>query len=801
MQGYCKEKRNMVEIEIDGKKVEVQEGSMVMDAANKLGTYIPHFCYHKKLSIAANCRMCLVEVEKAPKPLPACATPVTAGMIVRSHSDKAVKAQKGVMEFLLINHPLDCPICDQGGECQLQDLAVGYGASQSRYEEEKRTVAPKEAGPLISMREMSRCIHCTRCVRFGQEVGGIMEFGMLGRGENAVITSFVGKAVDSELSGNMIDLCPVGALTSKPFRYRARTWELSRRKSVSPHDGLGANLIVQVKGGQVMRVLPLENDSVNECWISDKDRFAYEGLASEERLTTPMVKQDGKWQATDWQTALEYVAHGLRSIRHEHGAQNIAALAAPTSTLEELTLLQKVMRGIGSENIDFRLRQSDFALDGQIRPWLGMSISDFGKLRGAFIIGSFVRKDHPLLAARLRNAVKHGAKVSLLHATDDDLLMPVANKIIAAPSEWLASLQQVIVAIAQSKNLAVPAGFDGVEPSEQAKLTAASLSTGEPRGVFLGNAAAQHPQASALHAAAQWIAENTGATFGYLTEAGNTVGGYLANAFPVDGAANGAVNARTMFEQPRKAYVLLNVEAELDCHDPLTARAALAGAEMVVAMSVYRNERIMATADVLLPVAPYTETSGTMVNCEGRVQSFNTTVKPMGEARPAWKVLRVLGNLLGLNGFDYDNSEAVRDELLSSFGPTENGTAAYLGNGAGLALQAPAAKSAIEAPLRGRLERIAQVPIYSTDAIVRRSAPLQQTDDARAPKAWISSALATELAVVDGAALTVTQGAGSALLNVGIDAGLPDNVVRIAAAHESTYTLGAMFGAVSVEKA
>jgi len=356
----------MVEIEIDGKKVEVQEGSMVMEAANKIGTYIPHFCYHKKLSIAANCRMCLVEVEKAPKPLPACATPVTNGMIVRSHSEKAVKAQKGVMEFLLINHPLDCPICDQGGECQLQDLAVGYGGSSSRYEEEKRVVVPKDAGPLISMREMARCIHCTRCVRFGQEVAGVMEFGMLNRGEHAEITSFVGKTVNSELSGNMIDLCPVGALTSKPFRYRARTWELSRRKSVSPHDGLGSNLIVQVKGGEVMRVLPLENEEINECWLSDRDRFSYEGLNVEERLTRPMIKQDGKWMEADWQTALEYVAHGLRNIRHEHGADAIAALATPGSTLEELALLKKLVNGIGSDNVDFRLRQSDFALSGEI---------------------------------------------------------------------------------------------------------------------------------------------------------------------------------------------------------------------------------------------------------------------------------------------------------------------------------------------------------------------------------------------------------------------------------------------------
>ncbi len=558
---------------------------MVMDAANKLGTYIPHFCYHKKLSIAANCRMCLVEVEKAPKPLPACATPVAPGMIVRSNSEKAVKAQKGVMEFLLINHPLDCPICDQGGECQLQDLAVGYGDSTSRYEEEKRVVVPKDVGPLISMKEMTRCIHCTRCVRFGQEVAGVMEFGMLGRGEHAEITSFVGKTVDSELSGNMIDLCPVGALTSKPFRYSARTWELSRRKSVSPHDSLGSNLIVQVKAGKVMRVLPLENDDVNECWISDKDRFAYEGLNSEDRLTNPMIKQDGKWQETDWQTALEYVAHGLSNIKHEHGADSIAALAAPYSTLEELSLLQKMVRGLGSENIDFRLRQSDFSLDASVTPWLGMSIAEFSALKRAFVIGSFLRKDHPLLAARLRQAVKQGASVSILHATDDDLLMPVANKMIKAPSDWLAALGEIIAAVAQARSIAAPAGFENIEASAEAKQIAASLLSGEPKAVLLGNAVLQHPQAAKLHAAAQWLAQNTDAKFGFLTEAANTVGGYLANAVP---GANGA-NAAQAFEKPRKAYVLLHAEPELDSFNPQAARAALNQAEMVVVMSAFKH--------------------------------------------------------------------------------------------------------------------------------------------------------------------------------------------------------------------
>ncbi|HEY8102794.1 MAG TPA: NADH-quinone oxidoreductase subunit NuoG [Burkholderiaceae bacterium] len=778
----------MVEIEIDGKKVEVLEGSMVMDAANKLGTYIPHFCYHKKLSIAANCRMCLVEVEKAPKPLPACATPVTAGMIVRSNSDKAVKAQKSVMEFLLINHPLDCPICDQGGECQLQDLAVGYGPSASRYEEEKRVVHHKDVGPLISMKEMSRCIHCTRCVRFGQEIAGVMELGMTGRGEHSEITSFVGNTVDSELSGNMIDLCPVGALTSKPFRYSARTWELSRRKSVSPHDGLGSNLIVQVKGGKVLRVLPLENEEINECWLSDKDRFAYEGLNSDQRLTKPMIKQNGQWIETEWQTALQYVAHGLRNIKHEHGADAIAALGTPTSTLEELSLLQKLVRGLGSENIDFRLRQSDFSLDGNVTPWLGMSINEFSQLKRTFIIGSFLRKDHPLLAARLRQAAKRGAKINVLHATDEDLLMPVANKMIKAPSAWLSALGEVIVAIAQAKSITAPVGFEKIVPSAEAKKIAESLLSGEPKAILLGNAAAQHPQASQLHVAAQWIAQNTDAKFGYLTEAGNTVGGYLANALPGNGA-----NALKSFELPRKAYVLLNAEPEFDSHNPQVARAALDQAEMVVALTPFMHG--MAYADVLLPIAPFTETSGTFVNCEGRAQSFNGSVKPLGDTRPAWKVLRVLGNLLGLSGFDYETSEAIRTEIIGEKTDTGFDLTSRLNNFANLQPQAAAQNSGTG------LERVADVPIYFSDAIVRRAESLQETTDAQPPKARLSIALAQKLGVKDGDQVNVAQGQGSVALAASIDKTLPDNVVRVAAAHASTISLGAMFGSITVEKA
>jgi NADH-quinone oxidoreductase subunit G len=629
------------------------------------------------------------------------------------------------------------------------------------------------------MQEMARCIQCTRCVRFGQEVAGVMELGMIGRGEHSEITAFVGQTVNSEMSGNMIDLCPVGALTSKPFRYSARTWELSRRKSVSPHDGLGANLIVQVKGGKVKRVLPLENDAVNECWISDKDRFSYEGLDAADRLTQPMLKQGGEWKEVDWQTALEYVAHGLKNIKHEHGANALAAVATPHSTLEELHLLQKLTRAMGSDSVDTRLRHSDFSLS-DVTPWLGMSIAEFGQLNRAFVIGSFLRKDHPLLATRLRTAVKGGAKLSILHATDDDLLMNVANKMIVAPSEWLSALSQVVVAVAKAKEVSAPAGFEGVTASDAANAIAASLISGENKGVFLGNAATQHPQAAALHAAAQWIAEQTGAKLGYLTEAANTVGAYIVNA-------NGA--KVPAFSEQKQAYVLLNAEPELDAHNPQAAAAALKHAEMVVVMSAYKHG--MDYADVLLPVSPFSETSGTFVNCEGRAQSFNGTVKPLLETRPAWKVLRVLGNILGLSGFDYDTSEAIRDEVLGA-GVTD--LSAKLNN---ITRQAVVAASAASTGT----ERIADVPIYFADAVVRRAESLQKMADAAAPKAHLSSALAQQLGVAAGDTVKVTQGSGSAILVAAVDAKLPANAVRVAAAHASTAALGGMFGSITVEKA
>ncbi|MEK7437205.1 MAG: NADH-quinone oxidoreductase subunit NuoG [Pseudomonadota bacterium] len=774
----------MPTVEINGRQIEVRNGATVMDAANALGIAIPHFCYHKKLSIAANCRMCLVQVEKAPKPLPACATPVTEGMKVFTDSEYARTAQKSVMEFLLINHPLDCPICDQGGECLLQDLSVGYGKSASRYQEEKRVVFHKNIGPLISMEEMSRCIHCTRCVRFGQEIAGVMELGMMGRGEHSEIVSFVGNSVDSELSGNMIDLCPVGALTSKPFRYKARTWELARRKSVSPHDSLGSNLVVQAMANTVMRVLPLENEGLNECWLSDRDRYAYEGLNSEDRLTQPMLKVDGKWQEADWQQALAAVAKGLKNAQADHGGPALGALAAPHSTLEELYLLGKLMRGIGSENVDFRLRQSDFSADQKQAgaPWLGMKIADIGSLDRVLVVGSFLRKDHPLLANRLRQAAKRGQQVNLIHATDDDLLMRVANKAIVPPQNIPEALAQVVKAVAEAKQRPLPAALAGVTVGADAKNIAASLVSGAKTGIFLGNLAAQHAQATQLRVLAQELAGLLGARFGVLGEAANSVGGYLAQALP--GA--GGLNAAAMLSEARKAYVLLNLEPEFDCHNPYAAMQAMRAADFVIVLSPYKGSA-PDYANVLLPIAAFTETSGTFVNAEGRRQSFHGVVQPLGEARPAWKVLRVLGNLLGLEGFDYDSSEQVRDAI-----GTPEQLAGRLDNRVnGIALQAPAAAAG--------LQRVAEVPIYAGDAIVRRAGSLQQTRDAAAPRAWMNAALLAKLGVKEGQAIKLKQGAGEAELNAARDDRLPPDCVRVAAAHVATKDLGPMSGELSVE--
>ena len=775
----------MLDLTLDGKPVSVPEGSMVMHAADAAGVYVPHFCYHKKLSIAANCRMCLVEIEKAPKPMPACATPVTQGMVVRTNSERAVKAQQAVMEFLLINHPLDCPICDQGGECQLQDLAVGYGGSASRYTEEKRVVFHKQVGPLLSLEEMSRCIHCTRCVRFGQEVAGVMELGMAHRGEHSEIQTFVGRTIDSELSGNMIDLCPVGAITSKPFRYSARTWELSRRKSVSPHDSTGANLVVQVKAQRVMRVVPLENEAVNECWSADRDRYSYEALNSPARLTQPMLKQDGTWRAVDWTTALGYVADGLKRVIGQFGAREIGAIGSAHSTVEELHLLAKLVRGLGSENIDHRVRHADAS---NVPPagsahGLGMPIADLSRLDRALVVGSFLRKDHPLYALRLRHAARRGAQVSSVHALDDDWLLPKAASLVAPPSAWVRSLAQIAAAIAETRNIAAPVA--GVAPTDAARSIATSLLGGEHRAVLLGNAAAQHPQAGELLALARWIAQQADARCGYLGEAANSVGAQLVGALP----GSGGLAAWQMLTQPMKALLLLNTEPMLDTVDPSATRAALGESGLVVALTSFQDA-VAEHADVMLPIAPYTETGGSFVNAEGRLQAFHGVVKPQGETRPAWKVLRVLGNLLGLEGFDHETVEDVCSEALPQ--PDRLSERLVLGAGS-MPREITSAQGA---------ERIADVPIYAADPLVRRAPALQLTADARPPGASLSSALWRQLNLSGAdARVLVAQGQAAVVLPAREDATLAPTAVRVPAGHPATAALGPMFGPLTVERA
>jgi NADH-quinone oxidoreductase subunit G len=685
----------MIEFELDGKKVEAEAGSMVIAAAAAAGTFIPHFCYHKKLTVAANCRMCLVDIEKMPKPMPACATAIAPGMIVRTKSDKAIKAQQSVMEFLLINHPLDCPICDQGGECQLQDLAVGYGGSASRYEEEKRVVANKDVGPLVSMEEMSRCIHCTRCVRFGQEVAGVMELGMIHRGEHSEITTMIkdngSESIDSELSGNMIDICPVGALTSKPFRYSARTWELSRRKSVSPHDSTGANLIVQVKNNKVMRVVPFENEAVNECWIADRDRYSYEALNGADRLTNPMIKQGGEWKDVDWQTALEYVANGIKQIKQEHGASSIGTLASPHSTVEELFLASQLMRGIGSDNIDYRLRSADFTNTSATNVrWLGTSIESLSQMQRVLVVGSNLRKDHPLFAQRIRQAVRKGAQVSQINEVNRDWAMNVANSIIAPASDWAANLAD--------SRLQQWLG-EGSEASAGKKI------------ILLGSAAAHHPNASQLLALANELAAKTGAVVGYLTEAANTVGAQMVEALP---AKDGLQASQMLASEGNalKAALLLGCEPAFDSAAGQAGVAALAKMQMVVSMNVFKTN--MDCADVLLPIAPFTETSGTFVNAEGRAQSFHAVVKPLGETRPAWKVLRVLGNMLGVAGFEFDSSQEVLAAARLDTSKLSNATNAPFGLSLSKTSTAPCTAS-----------------IYQLDGLVRRAPALQLTADAR----------------------------------------------------------------------
>ena len=752
----------MLQIEIDGKQVSVEQGATVIEAAQKLGTYIPHFCYHKKLSIAANCRMCLVEVEKAPKPLPACATPVTDGMVVRTHSEKARQAQEGVMEFLLINHPLDCPVCDKGGECQLQDLAMGYGKTTSRYTEAKRAVVGKDMGPLISAAEMSRCIHCTRCVRFTEEIAGEQEIAMAYRGEFSEIMPFVGKVVKTELSGNVIDLCPVGALTSKPFRFNARTWELSRRKSVSAHDSLGSNLIVQVKEHTVRRVLPLENEAINECWLSDRDRFAYEGLYHDSRLKNPKIKQGGEWIDVDWKTALEYVRTSLNCVGKDGQQDQIGIWANPMNTVEELYLAKKLAQGLGIKHFDTRLQAQDARLAGSLKgaQWLGQSIEDLGNAGAILVLGANLRKEQPLLTARLRRAANNGSQISVLASSKEALHMPLAAQQILHPNQWAGCLKT----LAQD----LENGIGG------------SLKAAEQAAIVLGAEAQNHPDYAAIYAAAQELADAAGAKLGILPQAANSVGADVL-------AVNNGQTIAEMIAQPKKAVLLLNVEPEIDVANGGRAVAALREAQTVMAFTPYVSDTLLDVCDLLLPIAPFTETSGSLINMEGRLQSFHGVSKGYGDSRPLWKILRVLGNIFEVDGFEFDSSEEVLQEAID-----KDALAGKLDN--------RSSWQGAAAPAGSGLTRVGGTGIYHTDAIVRRAESLQQTGHAEVPAARVHPLTLAALGLLDGDSVRAKHGAHSVTVSVAADKTLPENIVHLPL-HSANAELGGMMNAIELERA
>ena len=785
----------MVNIEINGIAIQARDGAMLIEAADEAGVRVPRFCYHKKLSVAANCRMCLVEVEKAPKPMPACATPVTEGMVVFTKSKKALAAQTAVMEFLLINHPLDCPICDQGGECDLQEMALGYGQDVSRFSESKRVVSAKNIGPLIAT-DMTRCIHCTRCVRFGQEVAGIREMGATGRGEHTEIGTYIEKSIGSEVSANIIDLCPVGALTSKPFRYSARPWELNDRPAVAPHDCLGSNIFVQTRRNEVMRVLPRENDEINEVWLSDRDRFSYLAVNSQQRLSAPMIKVKGKWEETDWNTVLEFTKKRLTEAVAGDG-NNLATLISPNATIEEMYLAQKLTRGLGSNNIDHRLRQCDFS-DQALAPAfpsLGMPINGLESVDAALLIGSNVRKEQPLAAIRLRKAAMHGARVMAINPVDYGFNFPLSEMELGSTAVMVKQLAGVAKALLKIKGEQGPTGMDGlftnIESNDIQLAMAEHLNSAEKAVVLLGNLAQSCAQYADIRALASLLADLSRASLGQFTEGANAAGGWLSGAIPhrlpAAGQECGGMTVTESMAQARKAYLLIGLEAELDINNAARSRAALRAAELVISLSSFDSEKLREQSDVLLPIATFTETSGTYVNCEGKWQSFAGAVQPLGEARPAWKILRVLGNFFELSGFDYLSSEDVRDELQTACAdiPTDKFTEVAYPSSLGD---------------ESLLQRLGEVSIYAVDGYTRRSEALQNTIDAMSVVARMNLQLASTHGLKAGDKVNARQGEGSAELSVEIDERVADNCVVIPAGVEETASLGENFATISLAK-
>jgi NADH-quinone oxidoreductase subunit G len=768
----------MVNIEINGLALEVPEGTMLLEAADNAGITIPRFCYHSKLSIAASCRMCLVDVEKMPKPLPACATPVGEGMKIFTRSPKAIAAQRAVMEFLLINHPLDCPICDQGGECELQDVAVGFGSDSSKYIEDKRVVADQDLGSLIAT-DMTRCIQCTRCVRFGQEIAGQMELGAPGRGEHMHIATYLRGSVSSELSGNVIDLCPVGALTSKPFRFHARSWELAHHDAISLHDGLGTNLRVDVRRDEVMRVVPRENESINECWISDRDRFSYRALQHPERLTQPQIKRNGEWQTVAWDDALTFAAESLQKIVKQHGAEQLGALAGGESTNEEYYLLQKFMRGVGSGNIDYRLKQSDFsdsASDPSF-PSVGQALADLENSDAVLLVGSDLRSEMPLIAHRLRKAVRHRrARVSSIAAINIDLHMKIAQSVVVAPAQItdaLAAVAKSLVTLGTTAPAHCAALIDAADTDERSDAIAKSLKEGSATTVMVGAMAYAANNFSQTRQLAAAIAVMSDSKLALLDPAGNAAGATLAGAAPHRGVAGQelakvGMDWRAMMASSLKGLILLNSEPEFDAADSATALQGLERSGFVVALTPFESQRLRQSADVMLPIASLFESAGSAVNLEGTWQRFHAAVNPPGEARPAWKILRVLGNLFDLNGFEQLSVDELYTELQAA---CEN--VAYR----------PLTPAAINRVPKGdALQRVVAASLYHNSSMVRRADVLQATESAAdAHKVRLNSATAGKLAVADEGEVRLSQGDLSRNMMMKLDESVADGCFVLAA--------------------
>jgi NADH-quinone oxidoreductase subunit G len=786
---------NKVNIEIDGKKVQADQGAMIIEAADNSGAYIPRFCYHKKLSVAANCRMCLIEIEGMRKAVPACATPISEGMKVRTRSELARKSQKAVMEFLLINHPLDCPVCDQGGECELQDLAMGYGAGQSRYDDKKRVVHDKNLGPLINT-EMTRCIYCTRCVRFLTEIAGQPELGMIGRGEHVEVTTYIEHSIESEVSGNVIDLCPVGALTSKPFLFTARPWELKQQAGVAAHDCLGSNINLHFVDQKIKRVVPKENEQINEAWLSDRDRFSYDGVNSVERLQKPLLKRGDKWEELDWNTALEIVASSFENVRNAYGARDVAGLISMNATLEEQYLFQKLLRAFGSDNVDHRYRQMDFSYDEHAPSYPGMElpIAELANCDRVLLIGSDIQREQPLAALRLIKASKNGAAIMLLNGYDYAFRFKTDSKIISAPQQFVHQLAGILKAITLQKPVeaAITNALLDLPVSETAKVMAEKLLSGKKVTILIGAAAQNHPEAQTIIKLARALANLTDGTFGILTQGANAAGAWLAGCIPHRTVAHtpiakSGLNAQTMFLKPCKAYALFNLEPEYDCANPHLVLTALRQADFVVSFSPFVTPAIREYSDIILPIAPFTETAGTFVNCNGIWQSFNNAVQPLAETKPGWKVLRVLGNFLDLPEFDYSHLEQIRGEVKQAVDAMNN-------------VPAPSTVLPIIKMSASGLMRYSDWLLYREDNVVRRSRPLQESIDISHYDIHIASSLAAKLNFQAGDAAIAKQGNVEYEANIVIDDAVPNDTVYIAAGTDISAYLGAAFGPVELTK-